>query len=99
MADRDLQQLSEKFAKDGKLLEAGWLSFRALDLCADISAEQICNMRLAWMSSAWHLFKLMSVNTDDDVADTLQCMQMIDKELAGFFHEMVLKFQEPAGSA
>ena len=88
MADKQfLDQLAQRLADEGKLVEAGWVGFR-LVLMPDASAEAMEFARLAYMSGAQHLFAMILTMLDpgtEETSDDLRRMDLINAELAAFF--------------
>jgi hypothetical protein len=86
-----LEALSKRLADEGKLIEAGWMTLRALALSPDASQVQIDEMRMAYMAGAQHLFaSIMSVlDPGEEPTDAdLRRMDLIEKELAAFREEI-----------
>lgn len=99
MADRAfLDRMVRELADKGKLVEAGWVSFRILVLSPTAGAEQLEMMRLAFMAGAQHLFGSIAGGMgvlDPDAEPTemdLHRMDLIDQELRGFVEEFKQRF-------
>jgi hypothetical protein len=90
MADRDfLDKLSRQLADEGKLVEAGFVSFRAICLPRGTAAE-IENARMIFFAGAQHLFGSINAIMDEDREPTeadLSRMSLIDQELRAFIDE------------
>lgn len=103
MADRHyLQQLTKRFADEGKLIEAGWVAMRLHVIPLDAPADQLREMRLAYMAGAQHLFSSIMNALDPDAEPTdgdMRRMELIDRELQAFSDELKLRVQKPVGSA
>jgi hypothetical protein len=79
--------LSRKLTDDGKLIEAGWVSFRHLVVHPDAPPDQLREMRIAFFAGAQHLFASINSIMDEDAEPTdadLQRMQSISDELEAF---------------
>lgn len=103
MADRQyLEQLSRKLADEGKLIEAGWVAFRAFAVPPDASPPQLSAMRIAYMSGAQHLFAsimtLLDPGEEATEADFAR-LDLISTELETFYNQMKLRYGKPQGTA
>jgi hypothetical protein len=81
--------LSRQLTDDGKLIAAGWLSFRHLVVHPDAPLDQLHEMRIAFFAGAQHLFASINSILDEDAEPTdadLQRMQAISDELDAFVH-------------
>jgi len=98
MADiKYLQELSQKLADNGKLLEAGWVGFRMYVIPQQAPAQQIDEMRIAFMAGAQHLFgSIMTMldPEDEPTDDDMQRMNLIHKELEAFANELQNKIKD-----
>ena len=103
MADRHfLTQLTKRLADEGKLIEAGWVAMRLHVIPLDAPADQLQEMRLAYMAGAQHLFSSImdALDLDQEPTDAdMRRMDLIDKELRTFGEELKLRVQRAAGSA
>jgi hypothetical protein len=84
-----IAELSRKLTDDGKLIEAGWVSFRHLVVHPDAPPDQLREMRIAFLAGAQHLFASINSIMDEDAEPTdadLQRMQSISDELDAFVH-------------
>lgn len=107
MASR--QQILEEVATEvtkaltdrGKLIEAGFVAFKHLTL-QRASQAQIDVMRIAWMGGADHLFSSIMDILDPGEEPTdkdLKRMDLIEKELAEFRTELLLRLRRAKGTA
>ena len=94
MADRHfLEQLTKRLADDGKLIEAGWVSMRLHAIPLNAPADQLHEMRLAFMAGAQHLFASMIGMLDPEPTETpddMKRMDLIHQELEAFRGELEL---------
>jgi len=103
MADRSyLERLTKQLSDEGKLIEAGWVAMRMNLIPLNAPANQLQDLRFAYMAGAQHLFSsIMSIldpgeePTDDD----LRRMDLIDKELREFAKELKLLVDKTSGTA
>lgn len=103
MANRgDLERVSRELADKGRLIEAGWVGYRATVMSSAAPPIQLDECRLAFMAGAQHLFaSLMTIMdhgeepTDGDVNK----LDLIDKELRKFGREVELRRATSKGSA
>lgn len=97
-----LVQLSRRLADEGKLIEAGWISFRAAAVDPRAPAHQLEEMRNTFFAGAQHLFGSIMSMLEDGVEETpgdLSRMTLINKELEKFLEVYKLKNFPTAGSA
>lgn len=91
MADRStIDDLCRHLADEGKLIEAGWVAFRALTMSPAASQAQVDEMRSAFFAGAQHLFYSIMGILDPGAEPTesdLSRMTMIDVELRSFVEE------------
>jgi hypothetical protein len=84
-------EMSRRLADQGKLIEAGWVSYRTLVIPPDAPQVQLDECRLAFMAGSQHLFgsimNILDPGEDPSPAD-LHKMELIDKELRAFAREM-----------
>jgi len=94
MADRHfLEQLTNRLADEGKLIEAGWVSMRLHAIPLSAPASQVHEMRLAFMAGAQHLFASMIGMLDPEPSETpddMKRMDLINQELDAFRGELEL---------
>jgi hypothetical protein len=89
-----LNQFADEMAKQGRLIEAGWIGMRIA--CVDPHAPQIQldEMRMAFFAGAQHLFGSLSniIDPEQDVTDAdMVRMEKIDLELRQFIKEFEKK--------
>ena len=90
-----MQQLERKLADEGKLIEAGWVTLRAMWLRPDTPEFQVNDLRMAFMAGAQHLFGSMMGILDPGAEPTdadLDRMSKIDIELKMFYAELEARF-------
>ncbi len=87
MAAKVAAEMSKEFVDQGKLIEAGWVSMRALAIPKDAPEIQVREMRMAFMAGAQHLFSSIFAIMDSDrepTAQDLKRMDLIHAELLVF---------------
>ena len=86
--EKTVKKLTDQFTKEGKLIEAGWVSLRLMTLPQDAPQIQIDEMRNAFFAGAQHLFgSLMTIldpGTEEITAADLAKMDLIHRELNVF---------------
>ena len=91
MADKEfLRNLHRDLVKNGKLIEAGWVSLRLMAIPEDAPPIQLDEMRNAFFAGAQHLFSSMITIMDSDSEPTerdLEQMTLIDNELRQFIED------------
>jgi hypothetical protein len=91
-----LEMTMKRLADEGKLVEAGWVGLRLAVGLENAPAEQLREMRLAFLGGAQHLFSsIMSVldpSSEPTDAD-LKRMHLIADELAAAEHELVASYE------
>jgi hypothetical protein len=83
-------EVSKKLTDQGKLIEAGWWSYRWLVVPDYVAPVEILNRRRAFFAGAWHLHSSLLTVLDPGEEPTeadLAKMEMIDKELQQFIKE------------
>jgi hypothetical protein len=86
-----LEELTKNLTDSGKLIEAGWVSLRAMILPPDTPQIQVDEMRKAFMAGAQHLFSsIMTVlDPEDEPTDAdLERMDKISAELRAYGEEL-----------
>ena len=63
--------LVKGFVDDGKLVEAGFAAYRAVMLPAEVSANMVSAVRVAYMSGAQHLFASIMSMIDPGLNPTM----------------------------
>lgn len=103
MADPQyLNQIARKLADEGKIIEAGWVTFRAAVMPQHSNAIDLEAIKLAFMAGAQHLWGSinMMMDEDHDVTEAdLRRMTLIHDELEVFYKELSLRWVKPGGSA
>lgn len=97
-----LQGLTKQLANDGKLIEARWVGLRLACGLENAPAEQVREMRMAFMAGAQHTFHSILTVLDpgeDPTDDDLRRMDLINRELTAFYHEMLAKGLNTMGTA
>jgi hypothetical protein len=85
-----IEKLTQRWADQGKLVEAGFVAFKYAVMSPDAPDIQVQEMRLAFMAGAQHLFTSIIAMLDadaDPTSDDIARMSMIDKELRAFVAE------------
>jgi hypothetical protein len=86
-----LERLSHKLVDEGRLIEAGWTTLRAIAIPADASEAQLRDMRIAFFAGARHLLgsimSILDAGEEPSEAD-LNRMDRINAELEKFIAEM-----------
>jgi hypothetical protein len=85
------EKLSRELADKGMLIEAGWLALKAVWLSPDAPAQQVKDLRWAYMAGAQHLFASLMGALDTGEEPTpadLKRMDLIAAELEAFRQEM-----------
>jgi hypothetical protein len=88
----EVENLSRKLADEGRLVEAGWLSFRASVVAAQAPEDQLREMRIAFFAGAQHLFgSIMTILDPDDepTAADLKRLDDINDELNDFLADIM----------
>src|SRR5262249_24619153 len=102
-ADRELvEALSRKLTDEGKLIEAGWVAFRAFVIPRDAPDVQVSEMRLAFMAGAQHLFgsimTILEPGAEPTDAD-LRRMDQIASEMQGVVAPLTMRGLKVKGHA
>lgn len=86
-----VEELTRKATDEGKVIELGWLSLRALALSPDAPEEQVEQLRKSFFCGAHFLFAsimtMLEPGTEPTAIDMLR-MDMIHRELQVFEKEM-----------
>ena len=89
-----LIDLSRRLADEGKLLEAGWISYRAIVINPKAPPEQLEECRIAFFAGAQHLFGSVMTTLDPGSEPTdadMKRMSLINTELDKFITEFKAK--------
>ena len=89
-----LVDLSKRLADEGKLIEAGWISYRAVVLHPQAPAVQIEECRIAFFAGAQHLFGSIMTTLEpgsEPTENDLKRMDLINAELDRFIAEFKKK--------
>jgi hypothetical protein len=93
--------LCRELTNKGKLIEAGWLSFKAIVVPANAPAVQINEMRKAFFIGAQHLFasiiSIMESGTEPTEKD-LNRMSQISQELDDFVDQCKADIAKASGN-
>lgn len=95
------EQLTTGLVDQGKLIEAGWLSFRIMVIHPDAPQVQLDEMRLSFFSGAQHLFgSIMTfLESGDEPTDAdLKRMEAVHQELEDFAELLKLRLARVKGS-
>ena len=100
MNNEELQQLTERLGKEGKLIEAGWACFRTEVLGPQAPHRQVEETRLAFMCGATYVFfswlNLLEPDGDPSEPDR-QRIDQIHEELLAFQDYVMRRAQEEEG--
>jgi hypothetical protein len=91
-----VDDVSKKLTDEGKLIEAGFVSYRRFVLSPDAPQIQIDETRWAFFAGAQHLFSSIMSILDPDAEPTdadMRRMDMIHTELAKFAKDIELRIQ------
>ena len=84
----ELEELAKRIAAQGRLVEAGWLGFRAKVIPPNAGTVQIEECRRCFFSGCAHLFysllTVMGPGSDEPSEDDMAKMALIDDELRRF---------------
>lgn len=97
-----VDELTKGLVDQGKLLEAGWLSFRVMVIHPDAPQIQLDEMRTAFFSGAQHLFGSIMSFMEDGQEPTdadLRRMDQVHEELEDFLKVFKLRLERTKGSA
>jgi len=100
--DEITRQVTAKLVDEGKLIEAGWISFCHFVIPKDAPPIQIEEMRNAFFAGAQHLFGSINSIMDADEEPTerdLMRMSQINDELHRFIADFELRVLKPRGHA
>lgn len=85
-------RLTHELIQQGKIIEAGFVGYRAMVLHKDAPEVQIRECRLAFYAGAKHLFDSIMHTLDDDAEPTeadLERVEKIDQELQAFGAQVI----------
>jgi hypothetical protein len=91
-----VDEVSKKLTDEGKLIEAGFYTYRRFVMSAYASAIQVDECRWAYFAGAQHLFASIMAIMDPDAEPTdndLRRMNMIHTELQKFADELELRVE------
>lgn len=89
-----LVDLSRQMADQGKLIEAGWLSYRAVVIDPKAPPQQLEECRIAFFAGAQHLFGSIMTIGDPGAEATpndMKRMSLINDELNKFITDFKAK--------
>jgi hypothetical protein len=99
--DTLVERLTEKLVEEGKLVEAGWVSYLIAVIPADAPPAQIEEFKLCFFAGAQHLFAalapMLAPDGEEPTGDDLDKLDLIEKELAAFAEDLTRV--EPVGRA
>lgn len=90
----NIEKITRKLIDEGKIIEAGWISFRIISIPDGASQRQLDDMRAAFFAGAQHLFGSIMVSFDPGKEPTdndLRRMSQINMELNEFIAEFKKK--------
>lgn len=91
MKNFDAQRAIQKLNDEGKLIEAGWVSYRFLVMPSEVGAVQIDETRKAFFAGAHHLFGSIMTILEPDAEPTeadLRRMDLVHQELQKFMTDL-----------
>lgn len=86
-----IDQITRQATDQGSVIEAGWLSLRAMAIPATASDIQVSEMRKAFFAGAQHLYaSIMSILEPgaEPTEKDMKRMELIDAELRAFVEEI-----------
>jgi hypothetical protein len=85
-----VERLTNKLTDEGKLVEAGWVSYLIAVIPADAVPPQIEESKLCFFAGAQYLFDLVVtiLRGDEPSGDDLDRLDVIEKELAAFVEDL-----------
>lgn len=98
----EIKKLHQTLIDNGLLIEAGFISLKAMAIPADAPLIQIDEMRHAFFAGAQHLFSSIMLMLDPDIEPTdndMRRMNNIQKELDLFIENFQMKHVPTKGSA
>ena len=100
--ERAMQELTRRLVDEGKLIEAGWASLRAVWLHPETPSQQVTDLRMAFMAGAQHTWAsvmgMLEEGEDATTAD-LTRMDKIQAELDAFGAELARDHYPTKGTA
>lgn len=97
-----IKLLQKELVDQGKIIEAGFASLKAMSIDPAASEVQLREMRMSFFAGAAHLFgSIMGSLDDGDEAtdDDMRRMGLIEAELKAFLEEFKLQHMPVKGSA
>jgi hypothetical protein len=88
--ERAIQDLTRRLTDEGKLIEVGFVTLRAVAMHPEAPADQVKEMRMAFFAGAQHLFgSIMGfLESGDEITDKdMRRMSLVDAELTEFIDE------------
>jgi hypothetical protein len=88
--ERAIQDLTRRLTDEGKLIEVGFVTLRAVAMHPEAPADQVKEMRMAFFAGAQHLFgSIMGfLESGDEITDEdMRRMSLVDAELTEFIDE------------
>lgn len=74
-----VKKLTNECMKQGKIIEAGWNSFRLMAIRKDTSQETLKSMRDIFFAGAQHLFASILCSLDEGQNPTMEDLDRMDK--------------------
>ena len=90
-----LQELTKALIARGRILEAGWLSYRIVVMPRECSEVQIEETRRAFYAGCNHLFTSIMTSLDpgtEETPDDIKRFEYIQKELEEYLAEFTKRF-------
>jgi hypothetical protein len=88
---KKVDEITKKLMKEGKLIEAGWITLLLTLIPPTANKEQINAMKLAFYLGCQHLYSSLVTGLDEDKEPTeedMKKMELIHKELDVFDKEL-----------
>jgi len=97
---KSTRELANKMIEKGLLIEGGFEVFRVTAIPKNTPQIQIDEMKLAWMTSAQHLFStFIGILEDSDLSEDDRRMALIHRELAMWEERIMLRINPAEGSS
>lgn len=97
-----VDRLTRELVDNGRLVEAGWISFKLMVVPTNASQVQLDEMRNSFFAGAQHLFGSITtmLEAGEEATETdLRRMSQINTELDEFLQRLKLRVEQPRGSA
>lgn len=98
--DEVVDEATRRLIAEGKIIQAGWVSYRRVVMPANCSAVQVDETRKAFYAGAQHLIASMMRTLDpgeEPTSEDLARMDHIHAELAAFGEELARSISKGSG--